>query len=134
MYKRQFYNDSTSTTPESTIAALESVGQPAWLLAGGHDKGFDFTEMIGAIGRLTVGAAFFGQMGRKLRERLTASHVDSRSIAVSTLEESLDWCWPRSQPGDAIVLSPGCSSHDQFRNFRERGQQFDELVGRLTVP
>jgi len=131
---RTFFNDSTSTTPESTIAALESVRQPAWLLVGGHDKGFDFTEMIEAIGRLTVGAAFFGQMGRKLHERLTASHVDSCSIAVSTLADALNWCWPRSQPGDAIVLSPGCSSHDQFRNFRERGQQFDELVGRLTVP
>ena len=63
---RTFYNDSTSTTPESTIAALESVGQPTFLLAGGHDKGFDFTEMVEAIGRLAARTAFFGQVGRQV--------------------------------------------------------------------
>ena len=86
---RTFYNDSTSTTPESTIAALESVGRPALLLAGGHDKGFDFTEMVETIGRLAVGAAFFGQIGPKLHDRLQASHVDCLSIAVPTLEDGL---------------------------------------------
>ena len=57
-----------------------------------------------------------------------ASHVDCLSIAVPTLDEALDWCWRNSEPGDAIILSPGCSSHDQFRNFRERGERFAELV------
>jgi len=128
---RTFYNDSTSTTPESTIAALESVGKPTILLVGGHDKGFDFTEMIETIGRLTVGAAFFGEIGPKLHDRLQASHVDCVSIAMLKLDDALDWCWHISQPGDAIVLSPGCSSHDQFRNFRARGERFSELVGQL---
>ena len=90
---RTFYNDSTSTTPESTIAALESVGKPAFLLAGGRDKGFDFTEMVETIGRMAVGAAFFGEIGPKLHDRLQASHVDCLSIAVPTLDEALDWCW-----------------------------------------
>ncbi len=129
---RTFYNDSTSTTPESTIAALESIGQPAFLLAGGRDKGFDFTAMIEAIGRMAVGAAFFGQVGAKLHDRLVASHVDCLSIAVPTLDEAFEWCWHNSQPGDAIILSPGCSSHDQFRNFLERGERFGELVKRLS--
>ena len=87
--------------------------------------------MIETIGRLAVGAAFFGEIGPKLHDRLQASHVDCLSIAVPTLDDALDWCWRNSQPGDAIVLSPGCSSHDQFRNFRERGERFEELV-RLT--
>ena len=128
---RTFYNDSTSTTPESTIAALESLDKPALLLAGGHDKGFDFTAMVEAIGRTAVGAAVFGQMGPQLHDRLRASHVDCPSIAVATLDDALDWCWRTSRPGDAIILSPGCSSHDQFRNFRERGRRFGELVSRL---
>jgi UDP-N-acetylmuramoylalanine--D-glutamate ligase len=54
------------------------------------------------------------------------------AIAVSTLDEALEWCWNMSRPGDAVVLSPGCSSHDQFRNFRERGERFAELVSRLA--
>ena len=130
---RTFYNDSTSTTPESTIAALESVGEPAFLLAGGHDKGFDFTEMIDSVGRLAVGAAFFGQVGAALNDRLRALHVDCASIAVPTLEDALDWCWHGSRPGDAIILSPGCSSHDQFRNFHERGQRFEHLVRQIET-
>ena len=129
---RTFYNDSTSTTPESTIAALDSLDRPMFLLAGGHDKGFDFTEMVEAIGRLSVGAALFGEVGTKLYERLKASHVDTVAIAVSTLDEALHWCCEMARPGDAIVLSPGCSSHDQFRNFRERGERFAELVYRLA--
>ncbi len=128
---RTFYNDSTSTTPESTIAALESADRPTFLLAGGHDKGFDFTEMVRAIARLAARTAFFGQVGAKLHDGLQASHVDRVSIAVPTLEDALDWCWRRSRPGDAIILSPGCSSHDQFRNFRERGERFDQLVSQL---
>jgi UDP-N-acetylmuramoylalanine--D-glutamate ligase len=128
---RTFYNDSTSTTPESTIAALESLDIPTFLLAGGHDKGFDMTEMVETIGRLAVGAAFFGELGPALHDRLMASHVDCVSIAVPTLDDALDWSWRNSKPGDAIVLSPGCSSHDQFRNFLERGRRFAELVQRL---
>jgi UDP-N-acetylmuramoylalanine--D-glutamate ligase len=129
---RTFYNDSASTTPESTIAALESIGEPALLLAGGHDKGFDFTELIETAGRLAVGVAFFGQIGPKLHDRLAASHVDCCSIAVATLDDAVDWCWRHSRRGDAIVLSPGCSSHDQYRNFRERGARFEHLVSRLA--
>jgi UDP-N-acetylmuramoylalanine--D-glutamate ligase len=129
---RTFYNDSASTTPESTIAALESLDRPALLLAGGHDKGFDFTEMVEAIGRVTVGAAFYGAVGPKLYDRLRSSHVDAAAIAVPTLDDALDWCWNTSRPGDAIVLSPGCSSHDQFRNFRQRGERFAELVTELA--
>jgi UDP-N-acetylmuramoylalanine--D-glutamate ligase len=128
---RTFYNDSTSTTPESTIAALQSLDQPVLLLAGGYDKGFDFTEMIETIGRLAVGTAFFGEIGPRLHDRLAASHVDSASTSVPTLQDALDWCWGNSEPGDTIVLSPGCSSHDQFCNFRARGECFEELVKKL---
>ena len=129
---RAFFNDSTSTTPESTIVALESIDRPTFLLAGGHDKGFDFTAMIETIGRLAVGAAFFGQIGPRLYDRLVVSHVDCLSIAAPALDDAFDWCWHNSRPGDAIILSPGCSSHDQLRNFRERGERFDELVRRLS--
>jgi UDP-N-acetylmuramoylalanine--D-glutamate ligase len=129
---RAFYNDSASTAPESTNAALESLDQPTWLLAGGHDKGFDFTAMIEAIGRRAAGAAFYGEIGPNLCERLTESHTSAAVVSVPTLRDALEWCWIMSNVGDAIVLSPGCSSHDQFRNFRERGERFTELVRQLT--
>jgi UDP-N-acetylmuramoylalanine--D-glutamate ligase len=122
---RRFYNDSTATTPESTIAALRSLELPTWLIAGGKSKGFDFRPLAAEIVRHACGGAFFGAARHELLKA-----VDARfpCVSVETMQEALDWCWRRSRPGEAIVLSPACASTDQFRNFRERGQRFAELV------
>ena len=56
------------------------------------------------------------------------------AVAVETMDEALAWCWPRSRPAEAIVLSPACASTDQFRNFRQRGEHFVEFVRRLANP
>ena len=48
------------------------------------------------------------------------------------MAEALRWCWDHSQPEDRIVLSPACSSHDQFCNFRQRGEEFAALVSALA--
>jgi UDP-N-acetylmuramoylalanine--D-glutamate ligase len=125
---RQFYNDSTSTTPESTIAALKALQQPVWLLAGGKDKGLDLGELAAAAVERARGAAFFGSVRELLLGWATALDPQFSCTAVETMAEALDWCWARSQPGEAIVLSPGAASGDQFRNFRQRGQRFVELV------
>jgi UDP-N-acetylmuramoylalanine--D-glutamate ligase len=130
---RRFYNDSTATTPESTIAALRSLDGPTWLLAGGKSKGFDFQPLAADIVGHACGAALFGSVRNELRERVAAVEAQFPCVAVETMQEALDWCWRRSRPGDAIVLSPACASTDQFRNFHERGKQFAEFVCRLTV-
>ncbi len=125
---RTFYNDSTSTTPESTIAALKSLDEQIWLLAGGHDKGGDFRSLIDAVARHARGAAFFGAAGERLQRRVDAGSPGFPATMTDTMAEALRWCWARSRPGDAIVLSPACASSDQFRNFRQRGKEFEELV------
>jgi len=125
---RRFYNDSTATTPESTIAALRSLDAPAWLLAGGKSKGFDFRPLAAEIARHACGAAFFGSARNDLLEHVAAVDAQFPCTAVETMQEALDWCWHRSQPGEAVVLSPACASTDQFRNFRQRGQRFADLV------
>jgi UDP-N-acetylmuramoylalanine--D-glutamate ligase len=129
---RQFYNDSTATTPESTIAALRSLESPIWLLAGGKNKGFDFQPLAAEIERRAGGAAFFGAAGPELHRCVVAGSPKLPCVVVETMEEALRWCWSQSRPGDAIVLSPACASTDQFRNFQDRGQRFVELVRHLT--
>ena len=129
---RSFYNDSSSTTPESTIAALRSIDQPIWLLAGGRDKGCDLGSLAAAVAEHVRGAAFFGGVGPHLRDLVTAEKSPCLCTATTTLAEALRWCWDRSSPGDAVVLSPACASSDQFRNFRSRGEQFVEMVHALT--
>jgi UDP-N-acetylmuramoylalanine--D-glutamate ligase len=131
---RRFYNDSAATTPESTIAALRSLKMPVWLLAGGKSKGADFAPLAAEIARHASGAALFGSAGGELCDRIRTEQPQFPCVAVETMEEAFRWCWPRSRPAEAIVLSPACASTDQFRNFRERGQHFVELVCRLANP
>ena len=128
---RRFYNDSTSTTPESTIAALDTLEGRVWLLAGGKDKGLDFGDLAAAVVEKAAGAAFFGTVRDVLRGWANGRDPRFSCTATETMAEALSWCWERSRPGDTIVLSPGCASGDQFRNFRQRGEKFDELVREL---
>ncbi len=131
---RRFYNDSASTTPESTVAALRSLDVHVWLLAGGAAKGCDFGPLTAEIVRRARGAAFFGAVREELLERVASIDRRFPCIAVETLDEALRWCWMRCRSGEAIVLSPGCAGTDQFRNYRHRGEHFVELVGRLHNP
>lgn len=128
---RRFYNDSASTTPESTAAAAESIEGPLWLIAGGKDKGCDLRPIAEAAARFARGAAYFGSVAERLRGETAA--VDSRfpAQAFEVAAEALRWCFDRSRPGDAIVFSPGCASTDQYRNYRRRGEEFDALVRSL---
>lgn len=128
---RRFYNDSSATTPESTVVALQTVPGPVWLLAGGGDKGSDFHPLARAVVRHAAGAAFYGKVRDALHRQVVAERLDFLSTATETLADALAWCWQCSQPGEAILLSPGCSSHDQFQNFRQRGERFVELVRQL---
>ena len=130
---RTFFNDSTATTPESTVAALRSLDPPLWLLAGGKSKGFDFRPLAAEIMHRAGGAALFGAVRDELFSCLLELNPHFPCLAVETMEEALHWCWDRSQPGDSIVLSPGCASTAQFRNFQERGRRFEELVRLLDV-
>ena len=125
---RRLFNDSSATTPESTIAAIDALGPKLWLLAGGSDKGIDFNPLAGAIAGGTCGAAFYGSVRKLLYEKVVAQTPDFSCTMTQTMSDGLLWCWQRSQPGEVILLSPACASHDQFRNFKQRGEIFKRLV------
>ena len=129
---RAFYNDSLATTPESTCAALDSFDEPVWLLAGGYDKGVDLNELGRWIVRRTAGAAFYGAVGDTLLATTLQSSGDFCATRVNTLEQALEWCWQRSQPGDVVLLSPACASYDQFRDYADRAEHFRRAVARLA--
>jgi UDP-N-acetylmuramoylalanine--D-glutamate ligase len=128
---RRFYNDSAATTPESTAAALRSLDGAVWLLAGGRNKGFDLDRLAREIARRAAGAALFGATAEALRARLAAADPAFPAADCRTLDAALWWCWERSRPGEAILLSPGMASTDQFLNYQQRGERFVALVGAL---
>jgi len=130
---RRFINDSAATTPESTIAAINTTTTPPWLIAGGSDKGVVFHAMVDAIARNVQGAAFYGAVGKTLSRACDEVQTMCPRTVVSTMEDALRWCWRRAQAGDIILLSPGCASCDQFEHYVHRADVFRELVLRLRL-
>ena len=129
---RRCVNDTASTTPESTAAASAALPD-SWLLVGGGEKGADFSAMLDELARSARGVAFYGTVGPKLFEQFQELVAKSPSASprfglFTTLDEAFLWSLTQSEPGESIILSPGCSSHDQFTHFVERGEHFKRLV------
>ncbi|MBS0204220.1 MAG: UDP-N-acetylmuramoyl-L-alanine--D-glutamate ligase [Planctomycetes bacterium] len=131
---RSFYNDSLATTPESAIVGLQAFERPVVLLAGGYDKHVDLSQMAQAIASRAKAVALMGQTAGSLREGIGRYQGSPcvLSPALSTFREAFAWAFAQSEPGDVILLSPGCASYDWFRNFADRGQQFIELIEQLA--
>ena len=120
----RFYNDSKSTTPRAVVmalAALESHGR-IHLILGGYDKGVNLGELVGPCARC-ASVLTIGDTGRAL-----ASLLAPAARYCHTLDRAVEHALSGVHPGDTVLLSPGCASWDQFRNFQERGMRFKELV------
>jgi UDP-N-acetylmuramoylalanine--D-glutamate ligase len=130
---RRFVNDTQATTPEATIAALRTISEPCWLLAGGADKGAAFDHLADAIVQRARGAAFYGQVAPDLFTLVTDRRPNFACLQTATLGEAFDWCWQQSNRGDAIVLSPACSSLDQYRDYADRANHFLECATGISA-
>lgn len=136
----RFVNDSKSTTPASLQWALESVEGPLVLVAGGRNKGLDFTPVVSTMARLNAQAlsgprirqaVVVGEMQREL-SRLFASVVPT--VTAPSLPAAVQLAAAAAHPGDTVLFSPGCASFDMFRDFEDRGNQFTALVTRHQSP
>lgn len=134
----RFYNDSKSTTPESALRAVEAVAempgvgvQRVHLIAGGYDKGSDLSS-IGQLAPTLGGLYTIGVTALAIAAAAGASGAGDRCEACGTLDAAVDRALERMKPGDALLLSPGCASWDQYTNYEERGEAFIELVRKRT--
>ncbi|HEY4312034.1 MAG TPA: UDP-N-acetylmuramoyl-L-alanine--D-glutamate ligase [Pirellulales bacterium] len=130
---RDFYNDSMATTPESTAAALVTFAGRALLMAGGYDKQIDMAPLVTAAAEHACGVALYGAIGHRLHALCGAKLPSDRLYLGQTMADAFAWCWQRSQPDHAIILSPGCASYDQFADYRARGEHFRSLVRALDA-
>ncbi|MBK9294580.1 MAG: UDP-N-acetylmuramoyl-L-alanine--D-glutamate ligase [Oligoflexia bacterium] len=123
-----FYNDSKSTNVHSVIKALEAFDEPIILIAGGKDKGVDFTPLIEPVQKKVKNLILTGEA----KERLNRTIGDfSETFIIGTFEEAVLVAYQKSRNGDVILLSPGCSSFDRFGNFEERGNYYKDLISKL---
>ncbi|MFW6188859.1 MAG: UDP-N-acetylmuramoyl-L-alanine--D-glutamate ligase [Planctomycetota bacterium] len=125
----RYYNDSYSTTPESTVAALRSFDAPTTLIAGGYDKMLDLSPIARAAAEAAEVVVTFGQTGPVLAGHCRRRGGESLVVREAPdLGQALREAKQRARPGSVVVFSPGCASYDMFENCRRRGEEFCRLV------
>lgn len=124
----RFVNDSKGTNVDATVKALESLDRPIWLIAGGLDKGGDFSRLESPVRQRVKGVILIGQAAPRIRAALGAY---DRITEAGSLREAVDLAAQRAEAGDIVLLSPACASFDMFRDYQDRGQQFKALVNAL---
>lgn len=122
-----YINDSKGTNPDSTIKALDAFEQPIVLIAGGRDKGSDFTSLAKLIASRAKALVLLGEARDKIRAAVEEENF--RDIyEAADLAEAVARARELARSGDVVLLSPACASWDMFRNYEERGDLFREQV------
>jgi len=125
------YNDSKSTVPQATLAAVAQLkGKPLILLLGGVSKGVDRAPFVARLAGSVKKIICFGAEAEMLHA--AAAHASISSTATSTLADAITQAFACAEPGDQILFSPAGASFDLFANYQERGQRFKELIAQLT--
>jgi len=124
----EYLNDSKATNLHALDSALRSQSRPVVLIAGGKQKGLDYTDLLPRLKQHAHHAIVFGEIKTQLAE-LFGQAVETQ--AVETLEEAVVLSQQLAQKGDAVLLSPGTSSFDQFKGYEHRGDVFREAVLQL---
>lgn len=132
-----FYEDSLATNPAAAAAAIRSMDRPFHLIAGGLRKearAGDFHPMVRALEDSPVRAVYLiGSTAALLADAIGGMAVPPRVSQAGTLEAAIASAWDAASPGDAILLSPGCESFDQFADYRQRGDRFIQLIDALPA-
>ena len=122
-------NDSKGTNVGATVAALEGMGRPVVLIAGGQAKNADFGPLARSAHRFARQVVLFGEDREQIAEHLFYMVPVTK---VTTLKEATRIAADWAQPGDVVLFSPACASFDMFENFEHRGDTFRKLVSGIN--
>jgi UDP-N-acetylmuramoylalanine--D-glutamate ligase len=134
----KYYDDSISTTPESSIAAMRSFAAPKVLILGGSNKGADWQEFASALsGEASLKAIIgIGEEWPRIKEAIFNNGQMNPRVQIvenmKTMPEVVGAAQGIAQSGDVVILSPGCASFDMFKNYQDRGEQFASAVRALS--
>ncbi len=129
-----WYNDSASTNPDTTIAAINSFLEKKILIAGGSDKGVDYGKLGHALARSNIKKLILmGTTAGKISASAQAHGFAGEDVVmVDNLEDAVKVAKDFAKAGDVVLLSPASASFDMFANYEVRGSQFRELVKSLV--
>jgi UDP-N-acetylmuramoylalanine--D-glutamate ligase len=133
-----FYDDAISTTPESTIAALDALGDRVeTIFLGGLDRGYDFSTLVEKIKKSQIKQiVFFPESGEKIAEMLGVSRLSDaplieKYLHTASMEEAVRFAYEHTSSGKVCLLSTASPSYSVWKNFEEKGELFQEWVKKL---
>lgn len=131
----RYYNDSFASAPDACQAALQAVEGPKVLIVGGFERGLNLSELakdFKAREQEVRHVLVIGATAERIAENLKRAGFTNFTISkTKAMEEIVEAARQLARPGDAVVLSPGFASFDMFKNFEDRGLQFNEAVEKL---
>jgi UDP-N-acetylmuramoylalanine--D-glutamate ligase len=125
----EWINDSKSTNVASTLVALRGMRRPTVLLLGGRHKGEPYTELADEVRRTVKLVIAFGEAAPLVAQDLGG--VVPLERLDSSFTEVMSHARDAAKPGDAVLLSPACSSYDMFDNYEQRGRTFKQLAAEM---
>lgn len=123
-----YFDDSKGTNLDAVIKAVDTMTGKVILIAGGVDKGAAYTPWIASFANKVKCICAIGQAAPKIEKDLSHTIPIKR---FETLEEAVKYASLMAQKGDNVLLSPGCSSFDMFRDYAHRGEEFQRIVKSL---
>jgi UDP-N-acetylmuramoylalanine--D-glutamate ligase len=126
-----YFDDSKGTNVGATVAALQGLGRPVVLIAGGDGKGQDFSPLAPPVAWHARAVVLIGRDGPLLGQALHSTGVNIE--ASDSLEQAVAAARMLAKPGDAVLLSPACASFDMFRNYEHRAQVFVDAVRQIAL-
>lgn len=131
----RWYNNSIATAPERTIAVIHAFEEPIVLLLGGRDKNLPWEELMQLVSERVNHVVLFGEAAEKIEKTVESLGPGAKRFTVTRAEglhEAVLQAAEVAESGDVVLLSPGGTSFDEFKDFEERGERFREWVQELS--
>ena len=131
----RWYNDSIATAPERSMAAIRAFDEPIVLLLGGRDKDLPWEELMKLASHRVDHLVLFGEAAEKIQKTVNSLGCREERFTVTRadhLHEAILKAAEVARPGDVVLLSPGGTSFDEFKDFAERGEYFSTWVQELS--
>ena len=128
----KFYNDSISTIPQATIAALKTIKNVNFLLLGGFDRGIDYEPLVTYLKENALPYILItGQAGQTIKNKLQDAEYNGDILEYTDMESAFEIIGNLAKNGDVCLLSPAAASYDRYKNFEERGRIFKEFANKF---
>lgn len=124
----EYINDSKATNLHALESALRSQLRPIVLIAGGKQKGLDYSEILPRLESTTKAVVVFGEIANQLLDTLQPLSGKISIKITETLDQAIPLACQSAEHGDTVLFSPGTSSFDQFNGYEERGDRFRQVV------